>query len=252
MISVITCSRKDPSFNVHQRNITKTAGAEVEYIRIDNTGNNHNLCSAYNKGVKLASGDILVFMHEDVFFVEGGWAEKLTTKFYDQSIGLVGVAGTQYLLANNPAWVAAGRPFIKGQVIHELDGGTKYFLSVFDWQREDAEVVAVDGLFFAIRKELFNHLSFDETTFDGFHFYDMDICMQVHKTHRLIVTTNILVKHLSGGSFDDKWKLYAFRFLEKYRNSLPASCTNLIPDMSKRIPFENFDLKGKAPQITIT
>jgi hypothetical protein len=144
--------------------------------------------------VKQASGEILVFVHEDVFFAEGGWAIKLEDKFKDQSVGLIGVAGTQYLFADNPAWVAAGRPFIKGQVIHELDQGSKYFLTVFDWQRGDTEVVAVDGLFFAIKKELFNQIQFDDVTFDGFHFYDLDICMQVHKTHRLIVTTDILVK----------------------------------------------------------
>jgi hypothetical protein len=42
-------------------------------------------------------------MHEDVFFMEGGWAQKLTEKFSEESLGLIGVAGTQYLFADNPA-----------------------------------------------------------------------------------------------------------------------------------------------------
>lgn len=233
------------------RNIRKTAGVDIEYVRIDNRTNRYSICSAYNEGVKRANGDILVFMHEDVFFVEGGWVDKLIDKFSDLSLGLLGVAGTQYLFADNPAWVAAGRPFIKGQVIHELNQGSSYFLTVFDWQREDADVVAVDGLFFAVRRELFNRICFDQTTFDGFHMYDMDICMQVLKTHRLMVTTDILVKHLSGGSFDDNWKIYASRFVNKYRSVLPVSCTSKVPDLSRQVPFENFDLKGRAPQVTI-
>lgn len=252
MISLITCSRNEPSWDLHQRNILKTAGTDdIQYIRIDNRDNRYSLCSAYNEGIKRAEGDILVFMHEDAFLAEGGWAEKLVKKFKDQSIGLVGVAGTQYLFADNPAWVTAGRPFIKGQVIHELDKGAKYFLTVFDWQREDADVVAVDGLFFAIRKSLFDQIHFDDITFNGFHLYDMDICMQVLKTHRLIVTTDILVKHFSGGSFDEIWKTYAFRFIQKYRSVLPVSCVSNIPDISRNVSFENIDLKGKAPQITI-
>lgn len=251
MISVITCSRKEPSWDIHQRNVRKTAGSDVEYIRIDNRNNHYNLCSAYNEGVKRAGGDILVFMHEDVFFVEGGWVKKIEEKFCEPALGLVGVAGTQYLFADNPAWVAAGRPFIKGQVIHELNQGSSYFLTVFDWQREDSQVVAVDGLFFAIRKSLFEQIRFDDITFDGFHLYDTDICMQIAKTHRLIVTTDILVKHLSGGSFNQSWKMYAERFIQKYSSVLPVSCTSGSPDPSRNIPFENFDLKGKAPQLTI-
>lgn len=251
MISIITCSRQDLSWDIHQRNVKKTAGASVQYIRIDNRDNQYNLCSAYNEGIKKAQGEILVFMHEDTFFVEGGWADKLEKKFEDQSLGLIGIAGTQYLFPNNPVWFAAGRPFIKGQVIHELDRGSRYFLTVFNWERGDSEVVAVDGLFFAVRKSIFDKIQFDEVTFDGFHFYDLDICMQIRKAHRIIVTTDIMVKHQSGGAFDNTWKKYAVQFIEKYRTSLPAFCTNIVPDIKNIVPFENYDLKGKVPQLTI-
>lgn len=251
MISVISCSRKDPSWDLHQRNISKTAGSPHEYIRIDNRDGRFGLCAAYNKGVSLAKGEILVFMHEDVFFMEGNWGTVLEKKFSDPSVGLVGVAGTQYLFRDTPGWVVAGRPFIKGHVVHELNNGSIYNLTVFDWGKDDSDVVAVDGLFFAVRKSLFDRISFDEAVFDQFHFYDLDICMQIRRTHRLIVTWDILVKHQSGGSFDKTWEKYAQRFIQKYRNELPASCTDKIPDLTKRIPFENFDLKGKAPQITI-
>jgi len=252
MISVVVCSRKPPEFDLHRRNVTKTAGSvPLEYVRIDNRDNRYGICAAYNEGVRSSKGEIIVFMHEDVFFMEGEWGRKLVDKFVDPDLGLVGVAGTQYLFADNPGWVAAGRPFIHGHVIHELDGGNDYKLTVFSWDKTDVEVVAVDGLFFAVRREMFDTVSFDETTFDGFHFYDIDLCMQVRRTHRCIVTWDILVKHQSGGAFDDTWKKYAFRFINKYRSELPASCVTAVPDREQRTGFENFDLKGKAPQITI-
>ena len=251
-ISVIVCSRTDFSDTLHERNIRKTVGSvPVEYLRIDNRDNRYCLGAAYNEGIRRAKGGIAVFLHEDVFFAEGDWGRKLIEKFRDPTVGLVGVAGTEYLFADNPAWVAAGRPYIHGHVIHELDGGNVYNLTVFSWDREDADVVAVDGLFFVVRRELFPSVSFDTATFDGFHFYDLDICMQVKKTHRCLVTWDVLVKHLSGGAFDAAWKRYALRFIEKYRNDLPASCAKTIPDPSRRIGFENFDLRGKAPQVTI-
>jgi len=251
VISVITCSRKDPSWDLHQRNIDRTTGSLHEYIRIDNRDGRFGLCAAYNEGVKLSGGEILVFVHEDVFFMEGNWGEVLEKKFADPSVGLVGVAGTQYLFSDTPGWVAAGRPYIKGHVVHELQNGDVYNLTVFDWGKNDSDVVAVDGLFFAVRKSLFDKIRFDDKTFDSFHFYDLDICMQIRRTHRLIVTWDILVKHQSGGSFDKNWEKYAAEFLKKYRNELPASCTDKIPDLSKRISFENFNLKGQAPQLTI-
>jgi glycosyltransferase involved in cell wall biosynthesis len=251
MISIIVCSRLDPSNNLHERNISKTIDAEFEYIRIDNRNNSYNLCSAYNEGVRRSTGETVVFIHEDVFFMEGGWGKKLEGKFSDQTIGLVGVAGTQYLFSDSPGWVAAGRPFIKGQVVHETNDGNTYNLTVFSWENEDTEVVAVDGLFFAIRRSLFGTIKFDEQTFDGFHLYDLDICMQIRRTHRLIVTKEILLKHQSGGNFNNIWQTYALRFLNKYKNELPASCTTITPDKTNRVPFENFDLKGKVAQITI-
>ena len=56
--------------------------------------------------------DILVFVHKDVRFMEPGWGEVLIEKFKkDESIGLVGVAGTQYFSHDNPARLAAGEPF---------------------------------------------------------------------------------------------------------------------------------------------
>jgi glycosyltransferase involved in cell wall biosynthesis len=251
MISVVVCTQKPVSDTAHERNIRKTAGADIEYLRIDNSSNSYSLAAAYNKGVEQSEGNIIVFMHDDVFFMEGNWAAVLESKFANESTGLVGVAGTQYLFADNPGWVVAGRPFIRGHVIHELNNGQVYTLTVFNWERPDAEVVAVDGLFFAIRKDLFTTIRFDEQTFDGFHFYDLDICMQVRRSHKLIVTWDLLIKHQSGGSFNDNWKKYAFRFSEKYRQELPASCVGTTPDLSHRVPFENFDLKGKAPQVTI-
>lgn len=248
MISVIVCSREDPSRDTHRRNIEKTIGCEFEYVRIDNRSNRYGICSAYNRGVDKSSGEIMVFVHEDVFFMEPGWGRMLLTKFgSDPSLGLIGVAGTQYLTHWHPAWLAAGDPFLRGRLVHELNGGATRYLSVFSWDKLDAEVVAVDGLFFAVRGDLFKGIRFDERTFDGFHFYDLDICMQIGKTHRLIVTWDILVKHLSAGNCDDSWKEAGVRFLEKYRDILPIRCVDSVPGNGKKTFGRNYDISGAIP-----
>jgi glycosyltransferase involved in cell wall biosynthesis len=252
MISVIVCSRQPPAWDFHERNVAKTIGVEHEYIRIDNTANTYGICAAYNKGIKKSKGDIFVFVHEDVFFMEPGWGNILETKFTNNDrIGLIGVAGTQYLFADHPAWVRAGQPYIRGRVVHELNGGNSYILSIFSWDKSDAEVVAVDGLFMAIRSHLFHAISFDDVTFDKFHFYDLDICMQVRKTHACFVTWDILLKHLSGGRADAQWVEAGKRFLEKYKNDLPASTVASVPDLTQSKEAFHFDLRGKVAQGTI-
>jgi glycosyltransferase involved in cell wall biosynthesis len=252
-ISVIVCSRADPAWTVHERNVAKTAGSAHEYLRIDNRSGRYGICAAYNKGIEQARGDILVFIHEDVFFMETNWTAVLAEKFAgDPALGLVGVAGTQYLFADRMAWTAAGRPWLRGRVVHELNAGNEFAMTAFSLDKSDAEVVAVDGLFFAVRRTLFNRVRFDEATFDHFHFYDLDICMQIRETHRIMVTWDILVKHLSGGKADDSWRDAGKKFLMKYQGRLPASCVATTPDPTK-VPEMgiNIDLRGKASSRTI-
>jgi GT2 family glycosyltransferase len=254
MFSIIVCSAKDPEWTLHERNVKKTIGAPYEYCRIDNRGRTTGICAAYNGGVDRAVGDILVFVHEDVFFLEPGWGSVLEKKFSaDPQVGLVGVVGTQYLFRNSASWAAAGRPFIRGHLVNEFHDTGEYFMTVFSWDKNDAAVVAVDGLFFAIRRDLFNRIRFDETTFDKYHFYDLDICMQVRAAHyRCIVTWDIFVKHLSSGDAGSLWREYGKRFLLKYAQSLPASTADGVPDEAKEKQLgQNYDLRGKVPRDTI-
>jgi hypothetical protein len=249
LISVIVCSKQPPSWDIHRRNAAKTAGCAHEYVRVDNSSGTRGICAAYNEGVGRAGGDILVFMHEDVFFMEPGWGGVLRAKFEaDTAVGMVGVAGTQYLMKDNFMWIAAGRPFLRGRVVHELDGGRRTVLTVFSADKSDAEVVAVDGLFFAVRKELFGAIRFDDATFPGFHFYDLDICMQVRTTHTIMVTWDILLKHLSAGTMDRGWREAGLAFLKKHGASLPASCADTAPSTGERPGPMNYRLEGKVPK----
>ena len=140
----------------------------------------------------------MVFLHEDVFHLEHGWGQKLLHKFsHDSSIGVVGLAGTQFLNTDPPLWSWAGRPFLFGKIVHELDNGERFFMTVFSPDSGDREVVAVDGCWFAVRKEVFKHARFDTETFRGFHFYDIDFCMQArqilenHRDHRYSDQTSV-------------------------------------------------------------
>lgn len=250
MISVITCWKNPAAQTIQERNIAKTIGVDHQYIMIDgSTG--IGLAEAYNQGLQHSKGDIVVFIPEDVLFMKQGWGKVLEAKFAaDPWLGLVGVAGTQYLFADKCSWTAAGRPFIKGRVVHHLENGD-FFAVVFSNENGDFPVVACDGVFMAVKSEVFNMAKFDEDCFKENYFYDLDFCMQINRNYRLIVTTDVVIKRRNMNSFDKVWNSYGQQFIAKYQQNLPVNCSEKIPDPQNFSSSQVVDLKGKVPMETI-
>jgi GT2 family glycosyltransferase len=89
---------------------------------------------------------------------------------------------------------------------------------------EDQEVICVDGFWFCSRKDVFNSVAFDSHSFSNFHFYDLDISMQIHEKGYVIqVISDVIIEHSSGGRFDGSWLESAFVFYRKWKNQLPAT-----------------------------
>ncbi|MBI5211573.1 MAG: glycosyltransferase [Elusimicrobia bacterium] len=240
MLSVIVSSQRSATSIPHCRSVARTVGTRHEYLLIANPEGRLGLAAAYNRGVARSTGEVLVFSHDDAFPMTPGWGAVLERKFAaDPSVGLLGVAGTRLLSPWDLRWEAAGPPFLRGSVVQEARGGPR-FLSLFSWDRTDAEVVAADGLFLAVRAGLFSRVRFDEERFGGFHFYDLDLCMQVRRTRRCVVTSDILVRHRSSGLRDKDWSAAAAMFREKYRDVLPASCA------PRGAPFRGFAPLGRG------
>ncbi len=252
MVSVIVSARHPIQGSPLERNLRKTVGEEHELFIINNSAGQASLASIYNFGVEKANGEILVFMHDDAFLMTRGWGNVLVKKFSQQpDLGIIGVAGTQYLFEDNRSWTAAGSPFIKGRVVHHLENGD-FFMTLFSSEKGDQEVVCCSGVFMAVRREVFTTIGFDESVFDSFCFHDIDFCLQARKNWRCMVTTDILVKHRSVGTFGEKWEHYGSQLLQKHAPDLPASCTDLVPNHRNPQTIHVVDLKGKMSQETIT
>ena len=91
-----------------------------------------------------------------------------------------------------------------------------------------ADVVAIDGVCFFIPKCLFASIRFDDGTYDGFHVYDMDICMQVQKQGKRVCVTDVLtIEHFwSESSFENKKYMKKLNenlllFYQKWKGGLP-------------------------------
>jgi GT2 family glycosyltransferase len=251
MISIVTYHRRPEVKSVQERNVAKTAGTGNEYLVIDGSKGALRFAAAYNWAASQAKGDILVFLADDVYFMDMNWGVRLSAKFAaDPSLGVVGVAGTQYLFADKCSWTAAGRPFIKGRIVYHLQNGD-FFAAVFSQEKGDFEAVALDGCFLAVRAELCRAVRFDEAAFGGTHFWDLDFCLRARVFGRVIVSSEVTVKKMSQPVYDSAWQEAGAVFLRKHAAALPASCAQYpgvpIPGPSSQM----VNLKGRYSPDTI-
>lgn len=218
MISVIVCSADDAKMKaVEAMYVRALAGTNMEFVGIRSP---KSITGGYNHGAAASTGDILIFSHDDVeIFSENtvGIIQQ-TLKEYD----LLGVAGTTRLVY--PKWLTAGPPYIHGQILHPGKVKGAFALNIFNAPRRlISNVQALDGVFMACRRELWQSNPFDETTFDGFHLYDLDFSYGAYQAGRkLCVRNDIFIYHASAGDYTDpNWKVYADRFTKKHGSKFP-------------------------------
>jgi len=85
---------------------------------------------------------------------------------------------------------------------------------------------ALDGVFIATHRRVWEALRFDEQCFDGFHLYDIDFTYRAHRAgFRLAVPLDLLLIHYSTGRYDIRWQAFNMRFLAKFTelSNLPSS-----------------------------
>ncbi|SMO35328.1 Glycosyltransferase like family protein [Saccharicrinis carchari] len=245
MISIIVCSREVELLNKLKKNISETIGCAFEIVTIDNSNNHYNIFEAYNLGVKKSKGEILCFAHEDILFYTNDWGLKLLEHFkLDAQLGLIGTVGSTALPGAPAPWwnrhkvnthyIHLLQKWQPGDNIKRWSYNEPYKDTSLIYHKENDtsqninQVTSVDGFFMAIPKHLFNHIKFDTDTFDGFHCYDLDICMQVNKAnYKVAVAHNILIAHLSSGSVSNHWAEASIVFTTKWKKHLPHSIKQL-------------------------
>lgn len=203
MISIIICSRHSDISDELKRNINDTIGVEYELVIIDNSSNKYSIFSAYNRGLSLAKGDVLCFMHEDILFHTEHWGEMLQSYFGKYvDAGMVGIAGTHFLPQIPAAWWDT--EIRSGQLLQGgWDNGVYKIISKDVWSNyisEPTRVVSVDGLWMCFQRKMFDYIKWDEDNFNGFHGYDTDISLQVWKSgFEVHIFWDILIEHKSCG-----------------------------------------------------
>ena len=219
MISIIICSRTASISDELTQNIDQTIGIPYELVIIDNSENLYSIFSAYNEGVKRSKYEVLCFMHDDIIFKTNDWGIIVMNRFNSSNLGAVGVAGSPYYAILPGAWWSGG--YICQSIYGEQE------LAYQSKQDNALPVVVLDGLWFCVRKSLFSIIRFDDTTFNGFHYYDIDISLQIHfQGYDLLNVYDIAIKH-SSGKIDEKWLENAILLQNKWKKYLPLSISKI-------------------------
>ena len=225
MISIIICSRKPDISDVLKQNIKETIGTDYELIVIDNSHNKYSIFSAYNEGLTLASGDVLCYMHEDLFFHTTNWGREVEKYFaIYPNAGMVGVAGTHYLADMPAAWWDT--EIRSGQLLQGATNNGEYKVirqdSWLEYKTTPTVVVSVDGLWMCFRRKVFSLIRWDDSLFVGFHGYDTDISLQVWNAgFEVHVFWGVLLEHKSTGVAGADFINSLNVLYKKWKNLLP-------------------------------
>lgn len=230
MISIIISSYQQFLFSDLEKNIAETCGVPYEIIRIDNP-NLMSITEAYNRGAERANYDYLLFIHEDVLFRTNNWGEKLIAHLADESVGVIGVAGSSYVPKAPCGWNVYDEKYNHFNFIqNNKQKNNEVFSSSFKKKIEKIEVFAIDGVFLATKKKVHYRFPFNEDVI-GFHGYDLAFSLQIAKKYQNYVISDILIEHFSLGNTDVNWfnsninvrKIIGFHPYQKHKNSLIES-----------------------------
>lgn len=238
MISIIICARHKILISELKKLIDETISSQYELIIIDNSQNKFSIFQAYNHGIDKSTGDILCFLHEDVLIHTKGWGRILEDIFKKHnSIGVIGIAGSKLKTKSPSGWWNCPEPYRSANLIQHLDQGRKEHWNYGFNDKKLSQVVVVDGVFMALRRN--NELRFNEDL-SGFHNYDLSICLDYRRIgYDIMVTNQILIEHFSLGNLDRNWSKSAIEFEKIYSKSLPVRTHEISEKALERLEYAN-------------
>ncbi len=210
-VTIVLCSIDDAK---HDRAVAlyRRLFADVAH-EIVSVRDARSLAEAYNRAIARSTGEIVLLSHDDIDVLAPDFAARLSRQLREfDAVGIVGSARM-----DGPAVGWSGHPHLRGWITHHAPGDAAWSVDVLDPRGASGDIVVLDGVLLAARREAFTAVPFDAGTFDGFHLYDIDWSYRAARAgFRLGVAGELLVVHASRGGYDAAWQSYADRFCAKH------------------------------------
>lgn len=182
MISIICPVTNNEILKMLLNSIKKQDYTNYELIILDSKELNFKSASqTLNYGVSKASGDILLFCHQDIEFLKTNALSKIVEYSSKYDFGIAGVAGRKASDDGCFTSVIMGKDRI---------AGGKYYLN------EIVETDTLDECMFIIKKNKFNGF---EDLGDTWHFYSVEYSLRCKKNRQKVLLFPIHIYHLSPG-----------------------------------------------------
>ena len=200
------------------KSLESIRGGQTKTLLVDNTGHRYASCAqAFNSELRAhwqELDDVLVFLHQDIAFDDDLWMRRIETELATDPLQVLGFAGMPKAgrTVSNLKYRQTGAYITATQV----SGKT--------------EVESLDECCFAMSKELYRQVGFDEKTCDHWHLYAVDFCYEARR--RLGAKSYVLpetVYHKENGSTglssDRHFLQGIWRMTRKYRHFTPTIYT---------------------------
>ncbi|GAB4311754.1 MAG: glycosyltransferase [Methanobacteriaceae archaeon] len=224
MISVICVYNDEDILNKCLIKSLKAQTTNYELILVDNTQNLYDSAAkAFNHNAENASGEYLLFAHQDVYLSSPTFLVDLENMLLELSdIGIAGFAG-----------VSAE---IKG-VISNMKQGDPPMCAGKHQIKNFLPVQTLDEFLFVIPKKVFKNLKFDEQTCNNWHLYAVDYCLSLKKYELNVYVLPLKTYHRSPGySMDENYDITLKKLLKKHQTTYNWIYTSL-GNYSTRYPL---------------
>ena len=147
---------------------------------------NEGIVKAWNQGIKASSGDIVAFLHNDLYIYDLGW-DKIVYSLFEKidKLGIVGFHGSPGTKEN------AGR----------LDAYSNLVEADIHGQRlieEYLPVAILDGIAFICSKKMLLEVGGIDKNYKFFHVTDADLSLESLKAGYKNVVANVYCHHARG------------------------------------------------------
>lgn len=205
-----------------------------------------SMAEALNDGVRRAKHERVCIVHNDAELRQSEyWQDAMLDAIFSRfKVGFLGAAGSKDAFPDG-RWYAEGNRMC-GAVIHgqfyapnqqapqgsrALPDGRRYAEWVTPYG-DFGRVVLLDGVVLVTTKSVLSQIGgFDEKQYAGtFHCYDLDATLRAHLAGYHNIAVPLMVRHLSIGSYDDKWASAREKFVKKWDATLPVMVSDSFGD----------------------
>ncbi len=210
-VTIVLCSidaRKHDRAVALYRRLFSHVPHEIIAVR-----NARSLAETYNSAVARSVADVVLLSHDDVDVLALDFAARIFARLKDYDA--LGVVGSMRM--NGPAIGWSGHPHLRGWITHHAPDDPTWRVDILDPRPVAGNIMVLDGVLLAARREVLTAVPFDAETFDGFHLYDIDWSYRAARAgFRLGVAGDLLLVHASRGQYGAAWQHYADRFCAKH------------------------------------